>query len=89
MNKRLARAGVVLGWFLIVYGALTLAASLPVLYMLITGQVEPGKPYFVDDLAPTTWQALVTSAIGAAAVATGFVVKSFAARYKARDAISA
>lgn len=80
--RRLAHAGVVFGWLLIAYGALWLAAVLPVLFMLVTGQVQPGKPYWVDDLAPTTQQAFISTLSACVVVVVGFGVKAFSRKHR-------
>jgi hypothetical protein len=85
MREKFAHVGVFVGWILIVLGALSVAANLPVFYLLITGQVEPGKPYWVDDLAPTTTEALAATAIGCMVLAVGLVIKVFATRYKVQN----
>ena len=77
MNRHFCRAGIVLGWLFIIYGAFVLVGSLPVLYLLLTGQAQPGEPIFVDDLAPTVKDAIVSTAIGVTSVAIGFLVKMY------------
>lgn len=70
-----------LGWGLIAWGTLGLGATIPVAYMLFTGQVNPGEPYYVDDLAPTTPQAIKSIAIFFGILFVGFVLKFFAKRW--------
>jgi hypothetical protein len=82
LKGTLAYAGVAVGWLLVVFGAWGLAEYVYVLYMLITGQVVPGEPYSVDDLAPTTAQAFTSTLIACAILAIGFVVIRIAERYK-------
>ena len=80
MNRHFYRAGIVIGWLFIIYGAFMLVGSLPVLYLLLTGQAQPGEPIFVDDLAPTVRDAIVSTAIAGASVVIGFLVKMYIAR---------
>lgn len=84
MHGALALAGVVVGWLLVAFGALTLVTTLPMLYLLITGRLVPGEPYW-DDVAPTTMQALTATLIECVVVATGLVVIRMARRYRSKE----
>ena len=84
MRATLTYAGVAVGWLLVVFGTWVFYESAYVLYLLITGQVQPGEPYSIDDLAPTPLQAFVSTLIACVIVAIGFVVARMAGRYKPR-----
>jgi hypothetical protein len=75
-------AGIAVGWLLVVFGAWALFENVYVSYLLITGQLVPGEPYTIDDLAPTIAQALTATLIACAILAIGFVVIRIAERYK-------
>jgi len=75
--RGLARIGNFIGWVAIIYGSLKAAASLPVLYMLMTGAVRPGEPYFVDDLAPMPADAFLAVLIGIGTIVAGSLVRVF------------
>jgi hypothetical protein len=89
MQRTLAHAGLLVGWVLVVLGAIAVGANVPVLYMLASGLVEPGEPYWIDDLAPTMTQALVSTAIACAGLAIGLLVKRVAKRYASNPASGA
>ena len=67
-------------------GGWALAENVYVLYVLLTGQVQPGERYWIDELAPTTSQALVSTLIACVILAIGFFAIRIAERYKAGKA---
>lgn len=42
-----------IGWAFIAVGAFGLSVWIPLAYLLFSGQVRPGEPYCVGDLAPS------------------------------------
>ena len=73
---------VIAGWILILLACLLLVFELPMLYLLMTGDVAPGQPAFMGDPAPTKEQSLMMVMVSMGIVVAGFVLKEFAGRYR-------
>lgn len=41
------------------WGTFGLAVWAPVTYLVVSGQVQPGEPYYIDDLAPSVIESVV------------------------------
>ena len=79
----------VLSWVVavpvILYGALFLAAAGVEAYMVAFGGVKPGDEVFPGSPATPLQESLVQVGIGAAIIAVGFFVRSYARRLRLGD----
>lgn len=80
MKPMVARITIIISWVLIAWGTLGLGFSIAMAYMLFSGQVKPGEPYYVDDLAPTYAQAAIQLSVFGGMLVFGFVAKTLARR---------
>lgn len=77
----LGRIAGILAWVAVIYGALAAGASAPVLYLLLTGTVRPGEPYFIDELAPSQEEAIGAVLLGIGFVGGGALLRFLARKY--------
>ena len=70
----------VLLWGVVLVGCGGVAIALADLYMLATGS-KPGTPIFLDELAPTSQQALLQLAYGGALVIIPFLLRAVVKRW--------
>jgi hypothetical protein len=68
-----------LAFLVMIYGALVVGLSVPDFYMVASGEVRPGEPIYVDELAMTLRQSGSNVALGLglifAAAATRWLVR--------------
>ena len=70
----------VIGWLIIIWGTLILAANIPIIYMLYTNQFTPGEPYWVDGITPEKSELLYSLLYGAILIIIGFALKLYTKR---------
>ena len=74
-----------IGWLFLIYGVLGVSFSLPVLYLLLSGMVLPGEPYYLDELAPTESESLIEVSIYMSVLVTGLFLRRYAKRGDAHN----
>jgi hypothetical protein len=81
MKTIIAKLAIFISWALIVWAALGLGPAIAAAYMVFSGRVKPGEPYYLDELAPTHEQAIMLLLIFGVMLAIGFVAKTMAHRW--------